>query len=70
MVPFVHASPQPKRHLEGPLKIAPFHGDLDPIFEPTRAHNQKGISTGSVVFAWLTIVTDSQTDRQTSLLGL
>jgi len=32
---------------------------------PTRLHSTNGISIGSAVFAWLTIVTDRQTDRQT-----
>ena len=37
---------------------------------PTRIHIPKGIWIGSAVFTRLTIVTDSQTDRQTTLLRL
>jgi len=37
---------------------------------PARVHNANGISAGSAVFAGFTIVTDRQTDRQTTLLRL
>jgi len=37
---------------------------------PTRVLNPNGISIGSAVLAGLTSVTDRQTDRQTTLLGL
>ena len=37
---------------------------------PTRVLNPNGISIGSSVFAGLTPVTDRQTHRQTTLLGL
>jgi len=50
-------------------------GDLDPrliglhssLGPPESVHNSNGISISSVVFAGLTIVTDSQTDRQTTV---
>ena len=49
-----------------PLKIAPSHGDLDPIkYIIPWAHpspQPNGISIGSVVFVALTTVTDRQTD--------
>jgi len=53
----------------GPLlKIARFHGGSGSpsntrFLEPTRVHNPKGISIGSVDFAGLMIVTDRPTDR-------
>jgi len=53
-----------------PLKIAPSHGG---IWTPsntwflglTRVLKPNGISIGAAVFAWLTSVTDRQTDRPT-----
>ena len=36
---------------------------------PTPVHNPNGILIGSAVFAGLTIMTDRQTDRQTTLLS-
>jgi len=33
------------------------------VLGPTRVHNPNGTSIGSAVFAWLTIVTDRQTDH-------
>jgi len=56
-----------------PLKIAPSHGGSglpSNIWFPgsTRVLNANGISIGSAVLAWLTSVTDRQTDRQTTLL--
>jgi len=57
-----------------PVKTAPLMGDLAPsntwFLRPTRVLNPNGISTGPAVFAGLTNVTDRQTDRQTTLLGL
>jgi len=62
-------------------RITPAHGRLNRIRQvaqictspsntcflgPTRVHIPNGISIGSAVFARLTIVTDRQTDRQTS----
>jgi len=55
------------------LSLVVLMGDLDIpsstwFLRPSRIHNPKGISIGSAVFATFTIVTDRQTDRQTSLL--
>jgi len=36
-----------------------------PWVRPTLVFNPNGISIGSAVFAWLTTVTDRQTDRPT-----
>ena len=36
---------------------------------PAQVLNPNGSSIGATVFAWLTSVTDRQTDRQTTLLG-
>ena len=33
------------------------------FFGPTRVHNPNGITIGSAIFAWFTIVTDRLTDR-------
>ena len=53
-----------------PLEIAHSHRDLDLPFNtwflgPARVHNTKSISIGSAIFAGLTIVTDTRTDRET-----
>ena len=42
-------------------------GDLNPTWflEPTQFHNPNSISTGSAIFAGLTIVTDRQRDNPT-----
>ena len=50
-------------------------GDLNPhlilwSLGLTQVLNPNGISIGSPVFSGLTSVTDRQTDRQTTLLGL
>jgi len=50
-------------------------GGSDPLSNtwslgPTQVLNPNGTSIGSAVFAGLTSVTDRQTDRQTTLLGL
>ena len=37
---------------------------------PSQVLNPDGITIGSAIFAGLTSVTDRQTDRQTTLLGL
>jgi len=37
------------------------------IRRPTRVHNANGISIGSDVFVGLTVVSDKQTDTQTSV---
>jgi len=56
------------------LKIAPSYGRSGPpsntwFPEPTQVINQNGISISGDVFAGLTSVTDTVTDRQTTLLG-
>ena len=53
-----------------PSKLPLPNGDLDHHLRhsslgPPQIHNRNGISIGSVVFAWLTIVIDRQTDRLT-----
>jgi len=53
-----------------PLKIAPYHGDLDRssntwFLESTHVHSPNGSSIGSAVFPGLTIVTDIPTDQAT-----
>jgi len=58
-----------------PLKIAPCHGGSEPpsntwSLGSIQVLNPNGISIGSAVFAGLTSVTERQTDRQTTLLGL
>jgi len=50
-------------------------GDMDPplntwFLGPTWVHNLNSISITSAIFAGLTIMTDTQTDRQTTLLHL
>jgi len=47
-----------------PFKIAPSHGDLDPMYYMvrwghTQVFNSNGISIGSAIFARLTSVTDA-----------
>jgi len=77
--PFLHSSRQRVVILcmgppLSPLKIDASHGGSEPylimVSWPTRAHSPNDISIGSAVFAGLTTVTDRQTDRQTTLLGL
>jgi len=57
-----------------PLKIAASHGGIwTPsntwFFRPIRVLNPNVISIGPAVSAGLTIVTDRQTDKQTTVLG-
>jgi len=75
--PFLHSWPQsvPILYHGTPLKIASSHGGIwTPSntwsLSPTQVLNPNGISIGSAVFAGLTSVTDRQTDRLTTLLGL
>ena len=56
-------------------KFAPSHGESEPLSNtwslgPSQVLNPDGISIGSAIFAGLSSVTDRQTDRQTTLLGL
>jgi len=79
--PFLHKIPQSVPILYNgppvppPLKIVPSQDMWTPsntrLLGPTySSQSQNGISIVSVVFAGLTTVTDRQTDRQTTLLGL
>ena len=57
------------------LKIMPFHvWDLDPhlvhFWGPIRVNIPNGIKFGSAALAGLTVVTDRQTDRRTTLQRL
>ena len=54
-----------------PLPIGRFGAPSNMWFPgPTRVHDPNGISIGSAVLAGLTVASDRQTDRQTTLLPL
>jgi len=57
-----------------PLKIVPYGGSGAPsnkwFLWPAQVLNPNSISISSAIVAGLTTVTDGQTDRQTTLLGL
>ena len=73
--PFLHSSPHSVPILYNGTPLSPLilplpMGGSGPPSNtwfpgPTRVHNPNGISIGPAVFAWLTSVTERQTDKQT-----